>query len=368
MNQKRDLIERMSELVKEDSRTLGEMERELHLPKKRILELFDELSKGDPSFIYDEAGNQLVYNAIPRHNKFGHFEVKVEKKSSTKGLIFSDTHAGCLHAQLHLIGMAIKDAAQEEKPDYIAIPGDIHNGIKHADYARGGNILNTVDGQEALAFNAFSSLIDLGIPVFITSGDHDDWQWTMVGHNMVAALVEKLNYECIKRGKKPVFTYVSDETDYQFQSGEAVIELYHPVRGASRALSYGPQNIQEDRFPEFVREMRGEDNAVRQPHVIFYGQFHREIAFYYAGTVHVLVPGLQAKTHWERGKGLIHQVGAWIFDLEVVKTSKSNDYYNVSSFELRYINLWPKVRKHTIKQLESELVHLGMNLGDPERK
>ncbi len=41
---------------------------------------------------------------------------------------------------------------------------------------------------------------------------------------------------------------------------------------------------------------------------------------------------------------------------------KSKDFWNISSFELRYIDLMSRVRKHTINQLNDQLVKMGLNL------
>lgn len=153
--------------------------------------------------------------------------------------------------------------------------------------------------------------------------------------------------------------YVTDETDYQFRVGEAVMEQSHPSRGATRALSYGPQNMFEDRFAEFIGALRSGGTASGQPHAVFFGQFHREIVFFYGGTLHVLVPGLQLKTGWEHGKGLIHQVGAWVLEMELAKNEGSS-FYNTTAFELRYIDLFGKTKKRSIRTLQSDLVQIAL--------
>lgn len=350
------LAEKILELLNEP-KTEGELTRVLHINREAVREAIEALKKEGYPISEDEISSRFFkelkprtdFKTIPKERLYG----SVKKLKQIK---ISDTHYAGLQNQPHLIPFIIKVGDEEGVDGYVLV-GDIHNGLKH-----GGNIVDTIRGQIKVAFRV---LIALNKTTYITPGDHDLWQWSATGADMVQDLVGQLNNELEKRGRQSLFHYIGEATDYRFKENGFVIELLHLSKGKSRGLSYSPQIIFEDRFGEFIKAARGETNS-GQPDEINYGNWHVEIEFFQAGTIHRLVPGLQGPTSqtggWEHLKGLVHQYGFWLTE---VSKNKDGD---IVSFDSRYFDLTDMVEKHTVEELEDKLVEIALSFKPKKRR
>lgn len=355
------VLNEVGEFVKLKPRTAGEIQRHFNFKFSRTYTeaVIQKLCEHDSSFVYDKTISGLVMYKYSPRTVFRPPEDEFLHKKHVKILLISDIHAGGLQSQLLLLKNHIIPIAQEEKVDVVGIAGDITNGLKHLDYSRGQNIANTGRSQVKIAEEGLLPLIELNVPIYMRSGDHDDWQFTASGYDMVGQLVQNLNYHCLKKRRKELFHLVGFETNYQFEHDGLIVELLHPVKGATKSKSYGPQQYTEARLGEFISFLRGETTRGRSPHVSAYGQFHREIIFYYLDIIHVLIPGLQATTYWEFSKQLVHQVGAWILEVELASRDKKGPFL-VSGYGRRYINLDMYVKPRTVEQLEEEWKRIAL--------
>jgi biotin operon repressor len=336
--------------IKASPRSIGELCRELHRREATIEASISKLREKGAPIVWNEVANNYYYERIPAE-KFS--TIPAEELYGDlvwiKAMLFSETHYGGLQAQPKVMPV-IRDLGAEYNADFNSHSGDVTNGGKHADYVwRLQNILNRPDDQIALAVAAMGAL---DRPTFIRDGDHDTWGTT----DVVAAIVKALNDRRREQGLEPIFHHVTEDTDFQFEVKGFVWELEHLKKGKSRGFSYSPQLIFEDKLGEFVKHSLGEAGGYRQPNVHQYGQWHIEIIFYQGGTIHVLVPGLQAPTGWERSMGLVHQFGAWV--LEVARNKRGN----VFAFDARYINLSAHMRKRTVKELSEKLIELALTV------
>ncbi len=314
---------------------------EKNLPKKHI-HLRLNLSSGLYSY-YEPP--RLSFEPIPKSDLYTD-KILVE-------VAFSDTHIGGLYAQPHLFHL-INEIAKEEKADILTISGDIHNGLKHMDYNRGQNILNTSDLQIKAAVKAFI-IFEPPLQVFIRPGDHDMWQMALAGINMVQNLVSQLNDLRKIEGKDPNFHYIDSDNDNRFAFKGFIFELHHIESAQSRGLTTKEQYFHEDRLGRFIKDLRSDHKyGEPQPHAVRAGNWHREMNFFHAGTDFELVPGLQRSTGWELGKGIVHNVGA------IVKKLALDKYGNVFRVDRRYLDFSSEIKATKQKDFNQALMEFAL--------
>ncbi|OGM97233.1 MAG: hypothetical protein A2817_02435 [Candidatus Yanofskybacteria bacterium RIFCSPHIGHO2_01_FULL_39_8b] len=354
--------QKILDILKDHPAKVGELERGLNKSRKTIESTILFLQKRGHQILWDE-GSRRYHLKQGLRTKFEPIAKDVlytDKVVRKMGI--SETHIGGRHSQPHFVVLCVVCLRNREfgKIDLVCHYGDVHNGLKHQDYNRGENILNTVDLQVKAA-NEVMGLFE-NIPVFIKSGDHDDWQMTAVGTNMVKNLVNGLNLKKQVAGQKPSFSYISPDNGDQIQFNGFVFEFKHITTAQSRGLTTKPQYMFEDRLGDFVKALREEDardkgihlNMLSQPDHIGFGNWHREISFFHGGTAMDLYPGFQASTGWEKSMGIVHKFGAKIITLGKDK------FGNVFRYDVRYLDFSDEIVNITKSDLETALMSFAL--------
>ena len=343
------------EMLKRPTR-LGELQRELNQSESAITLAIEQLVK---------KGHKVVFRPVSG-TYFLEQPIRTEFEAISKEVLYagpvirkigiSETHFGGRHSQPHFVALiqSMIKSGEFGKIDIVTHYGDVFNGLKHADYSRGSNILNTVKTQMRLGVTVM--LCIEGVPVYIRPGDHDMWQFTTAGIDMVSDLVDKLNLLRKSEGKEPNFHYISSDDNDQVEKNGFLFEFKHITSAQSRGLTTKAQYMFEDRMGDFVKALRGNGGSkdTSQPHHIGFGNWHREISFFHGGTAMDLYPGFQEPTTWEQGMGIVHKFGAKIVTLGKDKNE------NIFRYDVRYLDFTDVIEKITGKDLEDTLVNLSL--------
>lgn len=108
----------------------------------------------------------------------------------------------------------------------------------------------------------------------------------------------------IARGRKDM-VYLGQSNAKINLTPNCVLELSHPLDGASYALSYSTQKL--------IDAMSGGD----KPNVLLNGHHHKALYMHYRN-IHAFECGTtQAQTPWMRGKRLAAHVGGWIVEAHI---------------------------------------------------
>lgn len=335
---------------------LGELQRELNQSESAVLSTIDYLIKKGHKIIFRPVSGMYSLDQ-PVRTKFEAIPKEVLYAGPTiRKIGMSETHFGGRHSQPHFVALIQSIIKNNEfgKIDLITHYGDVFNGLKHADYSRGGNILNTVKAQMRMGVAVMLCIED--IPVYIRPGDHDMWQHSTAGVDMVADLVEKLNLLRKSEGKEQNFHHVSSDENDQTEKNSFVFEFKHIMSAQSRGLTTKAQYMFEDRIGDFVKTLRdnGKSKKTPQPHHIGFGNWHREISFFHGGTAIDLYPGFQESTTWEKDMGIVHKFGA-----KVVTLGKDKDG-NIFRYDVRYLDFTDVIESITSSDLENTLLNLAL--------
>lgn len=347
---------RILEILSDHPVKIGELARTINKSRNTIVEAIVKLQKKGNYIVWDEGskryflkrGLRTKFNAIPKTTLYTD---KVLRK-----LDVSETHFGSRYSQPHFVAMSAAFIQSKEFGDIhiVAHYGDVCNGLKHADYSRGENILNTADLQIAAGVEVLDCFDT--VDVFIKPGDHDMWQFTTVGLDMVKNIVRELNLKRQARGRKENFHYVSSDDGDQAVVNNFTLEFKHIMSAQSRGLTTKAQYMFEDRIGDFVKSLRGETGQknIAQPDHIGCGNWHREISFFHGGTAIDLYPGFQSSTSWEKGMGIVHKFGAKIITLG------KDTYGNIFRYDVRYLDFSDSIKPITKSDLDKALLELSL--------
>lgn len=357
-NRNHDLASKILDTLNKRPAKIGELERAFNKSKSAVVSAIDLLKQKGHKIVYKPVSGMYFLEQLIK-TKFEAIPKEVLYSGPTiRKIGMSETHFGGRHSQPHFIIVlwaAIK-SGEFGKIDLITHYGDVFNGLKHPDYSRGGNILNGVDTQMRAGTIVMSCFE--GVPVYIRPGDHDMWQHTTAGINMVANLVERLNLMRKTENKKPNFHHVSSDDNDQAEVDGFIFEFKHIMSAQSRGLTTKAQYMFEDRMGDFVKALRGdgsrESKNIVQPHHIGFGNWHREISFFHGGTAMDLYPGFQESTDWEKGMGIVHKFGAKVVTLGKDKTG------NIFRYDVRYIDFTDIIEKITSNDLDNVLLNLAL--------
>lgn len=363
-----DLEAKVLKVLEERPARMGDLARILEQNKEAIKVAIARLQKRGYKIVCKETSGMFIlerglrkrFSAIPKETLY--------TDRSIRKLGFSETHFGGRHSQPHLVARLEEMRASGEfgTIDVIDHAGDVFNGLRHKDYSRGANVLNTADSQHRAGVEVMS--IFESTDVFIRPGDHDLWQFSDVGLDMVDRLVTELNLRRRAEGKPENFHYVGSDDFDQYEFRGFRTELKHIMSAQSRGLTTKAQYMTEDRLGDFVKAIRGEKMkkkvppGLAMPHHIACGNWHREISFFHNGIAIDLYPGLQAPTAWEQGMGIVHKFGAKVITIGLDK------YGNIFRYDVRYIDFSDELEVITSKQYEEALLALALKSFREKRK
>lgn len=355
-NGNHELASKILETLNKRPAKLGELERAFNQSKNAVVLAIDFLKQKGHKVVFKPVSGMYILEQAVR-TKFEAIPKEVLYSGPTiRKVGMSETHIGGRHAQPHFVPIiwAMIKSGEFGKIDLITHYGDVFNGLKHLDYSRGGNILNGVDLQVDAGIEIFACLE--GMPVYIRPGDHDMWQFTTAGTNMVRNMIRILNLMRQVEKKEPNFNYVSSDNNDQIELNGFVFEFKHIMSAQSRGLTTKAQYMFEDRMGDFVKALRGNGSSknIAQPHHIGFGNWHREISFFHGGTPMDLYPGFQESTDWEKNMGIVHKFGAKVVTLGKDKNG------NIFRYDVRYIDLSDIIEKITGDDLENALKSLSL--------
>lgn len=355
-------------ILKSRPAKIGELERALNKSKKSINEGLEYLRSRGHRIVHRPVSGLYFLEQSVR----ARFDAVTKEVLYTNDIVrklgMSETHIGGRHSQPHFVAILCNGVKTGEygKIDGIDHYGDVFNGLKHPDYNRGGNILNTSDLQIEAGIRVFSCLEEL--PVFIRPGDHDMWQHTASGTNMVANMINQLNSIRRSEGKTANFYYVSSDENDQVVFKGFIFEYKHIMSAQSRGLTTKAQYMFEDRIGDFVKLLqlngrkKNKSSGLAQPDHIGFGNWHREISMFHGGTAMDLYPGFQESTDWEKNMGVVHKFGA-----KIVTLSKDKDG-NVFRYDIRYLDLSDQIEKITSKDFGESLLAIALKHFDKYTK
>lgn len=354
------VAKRVLEILKLRPAKIGELERVLNKSKRVISESLAYLRSNGHKIVHRPASGLYFLEQSVRKEFDAVSRDTLYTDRIVRKLGMSETHLGGRHSQPHFVPIlwARVKSGEYGQVDLVAHYGDVFNGLKHPDYNRGGNILNTADLQIRAGIRIFSCLE--GLPIFIRPGDHDMWQHTTSGTNMVQNLVEHLNLTRKANGENQNFYYVSSDNSDQAEFGGFIFEFKHIMSAQSRGLTTKAQYMFEDRMGDFVKSLRANGRkksfkrGIAQPDHVGFGNWHREISFFHGGTAMDLYPGFQESTDWEKNMGIVHKFGA-----KVVTLGKDRNG-NVFRYDVRYIDLSDQIEKITSADFNEALLDIAL--------
>ncbi len=363
-NGNQELALKILEILNKRPAKLGELERAFNKDKAAVLSAIDYLKQKKHKVEFRPVSG-MYFLEQPIRTKFEAITKEVLYAGPTVRKVgMSETHFGGRHSQPHFVAVlwAIVKSGEFGKIDLVTHYGDVFNGLKHMDYSRGGNILNTVKAQMRMGVAVM--LCFEGVPVYIRPGDHDMWQYSTSGVDMVADLVEKINLMKKADKKEENFHYVGSDNNDQAEVKGFLFEFKHIMSAQSRGLTTKAQYMFEDRIGDFVKTLRGNggSKSLAQPHHIGFGNWHREISFFHGGTAMDLYPGFQAPTDWEGNMGIVHKFGAKVITLGKDKNG------NIFRYDVRYLDFSDIIEKITGKDLEDALINLSLQSFEKWRK
>lgn len=355
---KNGLEKEILDFLRSGPKRIGELERALNKSPETIEETIEEMkSRGEnirwearDKTYYIKQGLRSRFEAVPKDVLY--------TENIIRKLGISETHIGGRHSQPHFvpISAALAKTGEFGKIDIVTHYGDVCNGLKHKDYSRGENILNTADEQIDAGIEVLGCYDDL--PVYVRPGDHDMWQYSDLGLNMVKWIIRVLNLLRQIQGKEPNFFYVgSDDSDQATVKG-FIFEFKHIMSAQSRGLTTKSQYMFEDRIGDFVKELRGENSQehMAQPDHIGCGNWHREISFFHGGTAIDLYPGFQASTSWEKDMGIVHKFGAKIVTL------RKDKHGNIFCYDVRYLDFSSDIKVIKKRDLQKNSADFALGI------
>lgn len=219
-----------------------------------------------------------------------HYDTARIKGKRVKVGVISDSHFGNRYQQVTALTQFMHYAVKVEKVDCFIHAGDVtdgplemHKGLIHDQF------LSTYDAQRDYAI---ANLPEVGKPIYIISGNHDESFLKNAGGDIVQDI-------CSKRKD---MTYLG-RSQGVLQFGEVKILVEHPHDGGSYALSYKLQK----RMEAFSSE--------NKPHIYLLGNYHKAVWLPGYRNIHgFIVPSFEAQTPWMISKGIASIVGGLILE------------------------------------------------------
>jgi predicted phosphodiesterase len=245
---------------------------------KQLRERFspDELRRLLSSSHFTNKGTRVNHSFDGKHIRIGYF---------------TDPHLGSIYTDPSLIYQMF-DMFKKEKIDFIALTGDIFEGLSH----RAGHCYECshlgYSKQISHGREVFAQWTDT--PIYAIDGNHDRWYIKSNGAFIGEELARDLEN----------FTFLGhDEGDIDL--GSVTIKLWHGEDGSSYAYSYRVQKI--------IESLTGGE----KPNVLLCGHTHK--AFYvYDRHVHCVSGGaMQRQSKWMRAKRAQSHLGFWIIDMVI---------------------------------------------------
>ena len=238
----------------------------------------------------DEIEKILAGEGIARRVEYPHIELH---GTHHRMMVISDTHIGSKFSPYEWHEIA-SETAREEECDCILHCGDLVEGMKIA--RAGTQMYELTDlGFEKQRDRAIELMRMYDLPIYIISGNHDNYFREFAGADIVKAVAEKVDG----------MEYLGyDSADIEIEG--AVLRLWHGGDGSnSYALSYRLQKV--------IESLPGG----KKPDILLAGHVHK-FCYIFERNVHgISVPCMQMQTDWMRGRKMAAHTGFLILDFEV---------------------------------------------------
>ncbi len=208
--------------------------------------------------------------------------------------VVSDKHFCSKYQQLTLLNK-LYDTFEAEGIKTVYDPGDISDGFKMRTGHEHEIFIHGADDQANYIIKTHP--YRKGIITKFVLGNHDTSHIKNGGHDIgvpIAAAREDMQYLGIYNAKVNI-------------TPNCVVEINHPLDGASYALSYTIQKL--------IDSMSGGD----KPSILLNGHHHKSMYLFYRN-IHAFECGTAcAQTPWMKGKRIAAHVGGWIIEVHVDK-------------------------------------------------
>ena len=216
------------------------------------------------------------------------------KKGLRFGLI-SDTHIGSSHARQDALE-AIYDVFQKEGIRTTLHCGDVTDGNGVYLGQEQEQVEYGQDAQIDMVIKDYPKRV--GMRTAFITGNHDLREYQRGGVDPGIPIERS----------RPDMEYVGQcDSRLQLTEGGLDIELIHPAKGASYALSYHVQRDLNSRSPDDI------------PDIYASGHFHNAFYAHYRGVETLSVPCLKDAGMWERRMGFNNVVGGWLVEAETTE-------------------------------------------------
>ena len=206
--------------------------------------------------------------------------------------VVSDTHLGSRWQQLTHLN-TLYDIFEQEGLDTIYHAGDITEGVGMRQGHEFELFVHGADAQVAYVVDHYPKR-DGTLTKFIT-GNHDHSAIKHSGHDIGIAIANK----------RPDMVYLGRSQARVHLTPNCILEINHPLDGASYALSYALQKM--------IDAMSGGE----KPNIYLGGHHHKAMYLFYRN-IHAFECGTtQAQTPWMRGKRIPAHMGGWIIEVHV---------------------------------------------------
>lgn len=205
----------------------------------------------------------------------------------------SDSHLGSKWQQLTYLN-EFYDICQSEGIKTVYHSGDITEGVKMRPGHEHDVFLHGSDDQEEYVIANYPKRN--GTTTEFITGNHDHSSIKHSGHDIGKRIAEK----------RKDMKYLGLSNAKVYLTPNCIIELNHPLDGASYALSYAIQKS--------IDSMTGGE----KPNIFLNGHHHKSMYLPVYRNVHAFECGtFEAQTPWMRGKRIAANVGGWIIEIHV---------------------------------------------------
>lgn len=228
--------------------------------------------------------------------------------------IVSDTHIGSKHQQITLLN-DFYDICQKEGITDIYHSGDITEGYNMRKGQEYEVFCHGTDEQADYVIKNYP--FREGLTTHFITGNHD--------HSGIKSSGVDIGRLIARERKDMVYLGLSNAKVHL--TPNCVMELNHPLDGASYALSYTLQ--------KFIDSMSGGE----KPNILINGHHHKAMYVFYRN-IHAIEAGcFEAQTPWMRGKRLSAHVGGWIVEVAVSEDG------TIKRFKQEFIPYYKSVEK-----------------------
>jgi biotin operon repressor len=271
------------------AQTADEIAQSLNTTPRVIMAMIDDLR--DDGYLINDVGGALTLCKVIVPQENVHTVAWNGDRIIRFGVV-SDTHLASKQQQItHL--ETFYDLCQREGTKDIYHAGDITEGVNMRQGHQYEVFSQGSDEQEEYVIERYPKRD--GIITHFITGNHDHSSIKNSGHDIGRRIAEK----------RKDMHYLGTSNAKVLLTPNCVMEVNHPLDGASYALSYTLQKT--------IDAMSGGE----KPNILLNGHHHKALYLFYRN-IHAFEAGtFQSQTPFMRGKRIPAHMGGWIIELHV---------------------------------------------------